>query len=276
MLMTVWFAVILGGVDAMRRCGTTAPPIPEHHALTARQANLYGRENVTIEPIVIPTYFHLFAFNETIEGGWASDKDIQAQIEVMQADFAPHNISFDIRGINRTVHPVWASNDDPEGVRKASYIGSHDVLNIYLLADLGGGVFGYATFPGTFIPGSEYYHMDCVTVVTTSMPGGSYERFNLGKTATHEIGHWLGVYLTFAGGCSTEGDLIDDTPASFNETVGCPIGRDSCPGMPGLDPIHNYMDYSDDACMREFTKGQAQRMHAGWRERLGHAGKSNI
>ena len=91
-----------------------------------------------------------------------------------------------------------------------------------------------------------------------SMPGGDIPNYNLGFTATHEAGHWIGLYHTFQNGCSAVGDRIDDTRASASRPRAAPRARTRA-AEPGLDPIHNYMDYSYDPCYTEFT---AQQGHA--------------
>ena len=96
------------------------------------------------------------------------------------------------------------------------------------------------------------------------LPGASSRyagRFDLGHTATHEAGHWVHLHHTFNGGCNNWGDYVEDTPPMRVPTSRCPIGKDTC-AEPGLDPIHNYMDYSDDPCYNQFTPGQAARAQA--------------
>ena len=85
-----------------------------------------------------------------------------------------------------------------------------------------------------------------------SLPDGAFENYNLGYTATHEVGHYLGLPHTPSRPAGY-GDYVDDTPYMSVPTAGCPVGKDTCTRGTGADPIHNYMDYSYDICYTQFT-----------------------
>lgn len=130
-------------------------------------------------------------------------------------------------------------------------------LNVYSCSP-GQGLLGWAYFPNSYPEGNKKHG---VVIHYGSVPGGYLAPFNLGGTLDHEVGHYLGLYHTFQGGCSGSGDSVSDTPAEATPTSGCPSNKDTCAGG-GADPIHNYMDYSDDACYTQFTGGQDVRMDA--------------
>lgn len=173
---------------------------------------------------------------------------LNAQLDVINSDFAPHGISFTLEEITRTVNPRWSRDQDEMQMKQELRRGDYKTLNVYFLGGMSGGALGYCYFPTRASPGSSAFIRDGCTVSSETVPscGGGGNGFHRGKTTTHEIGHWFSLYHTFQGGCSGEGDQIDDTPAQSSPSRGCPRGRDSCPGQPGLDPIHNYMDYSNE------------------------------
>lgn len=133
-------------------------------------------------------------------------------------------------------------------------------LNIYSTS--GGGFLGWAYYP-SIVKSKKYSVLGGVVIHYGTVPGGGLAPYDLGFTATHEAGHWLGLAHTFENGCEEPGDKIDDTPFELEPTFGCPRGKDTCP-QPRRDPIHNYMDYPDDACYTELTADQAKRTHRQW------------
>lgn len=111
--------------------------------------------------------------------------------------------------------------------------------------------------------------LDSVVLHYDTLPGGQNDNYSQGRTLVHEVGHWLGLFHTFEGGCDgdalDDGDGVQDTPKEAEPAFGCEAGRNSCPDDQGDDPVHNFMDYSTDCCLYQFTKGQRERMilHAG-------------
>lgn len=95
-------------------------------------------------------------------------------------------------------------------------------------------------------------------------PEGTYDSQDVrGRTASHEIGHFLGLRHIWGDGDCTMDDFCEDTPEAAEATQGeCPSGQDSCPDSPGLDMVENYMDYSSEGCMNIFTQDQKDRIVA--------------
>ncbi len=246
-------------------------PLKRWIATHPRQARVAAQGDATV---TIPVAFHVI--HKGAQGNVPRGQ-VDAQMDVLNAAFDGSGFQFELVDVTRTDSPRWFKMFYAQGGEPRFYRGSHkeiqmkkalhqgdaQTLNIYTAA-LGKFLLGWAYYPTSFTGDDalpRFY--DGVVLDYRSLPGGAFRVYNEGDTATHEVGHWLALYHTFSNGCQEPGDRVADTPYEAAPAFGCPEGRDSC-AAPGLDPIHNFMDYTYDSCMNHFTSGQNERMRMAW------------
>lgn len=253
-----------------------------------RQTQAYksGEQNSVFRvagKLYVPVVVHIVLPNTAL----VTDAQIKSQISVLNADFTKANtelnntsvylagyeynkvanceIEYVVTNIVRktTTATSFGTND---AVKKSSSGGSDPVdattkLNMWV-CDLSSGYLGYAQFPGGsastdgVVIDYQAFGTDAATDYTM------YSAFNLGRTATHEIGHWVNLRHIW-GDRRCGDDYVGDTPAHDASNGGCPaVGlKSACQGKP-LEQWMNYMDYTDDRCMYMFSGGQKTRMDA--------------
>jgi PKD repeat protein len=281
--------------DEGRRCGTPDLPVEMRRRLGGQQLvdNADCTQTETrVKPdyapgdiLEIPVIVHVIAKKSGV--GRIPENYIRSQIDVLNEDYSALDGTLGAGGTNVRVrfrlvdkdpqgrpHPgfEYVVNDaffnDPgpsaeNPMKQALHWDTKRYLNLYTNDASGGGTLGYATFPQDQNGTGGY--LDGVVIVHTSFgrdapSGGQYDK---GRTATHEVGHYLGLFHTFQNGCSDAanpyrtGDLIRDTSPASGPTFDCPVGARSCSG---LAPIRNYMDYTQDTCMNEFSPEQSNRI----------------
>lgn len=257
-------------------CGTRPLTDAEVAADASRVAE-FKKRGARTKPgtvITIQTYVHVL--HDGVEGR-VSERMISDQIAVLNDAYATRGFRFEMaRSVAGNPNPDYTDNaawfnDDEIAYKTALKEGSGDDLNIYTTS--GGGYLGYAYYPS--IVGSGYDVLDGLVLAYGTLPGANQPGisdipgfvYNLGDTGVHEVGHYLGLAHTFEGHCSPYNDGVADTPAERSPDFYCTVGRNSCKDGSGpveLDPIYNFMDYSDDVCLFEFTPGQGDRMGIQW------------
>lgn len=259
----------------------------DHAAAYALSSAAQQERSVVVIPVVVHVVWNTSGEN-------VSDARIIAQVQQLNDDFARMNsdanetpaafaglaANTDIQfclaqrdpngnatnGIERRQTSVtsFSSNDNVKRYNNGGLDAwpRDSYLNLWS-CDLGSGLLGYAQFPGG-AASTDGVVVDYSTVGSLTVPGTGGS-FKYGRSATHEVGHWMNlrhIWGDDGSGCNGS-DQVADTPNQADETYGCPtFPRVSCSNGPNGDMFMNYMDYSDDQCMNLFTDGQADRMQS--------------
>ena len=217
----------------------------------------------------IPVYVHVVYSNSNEN---ISDAQINSQIAVLNDDFRRTNndanntpsafagvaadteITFSLAGTfrNASTTTAWGTNNEVKSAYPPVTPETH--MNIWV-ANIGGGILGYAQFPG----GSLSTDGIVVSPQYFGTTGYVAAPFDGGRTTTHEVGHYLNLRHIWGDGRCNRDDFVADTPSSDRPNYGCPTTAYHCRSN---DQFMNYMDYTDDACMNMFSEGQKERMRA--------------
>lgn len=224
-----------------------------------------SRRNSIPSSFIVDVHFHIASTEE--DEDLITEEIVDAQWKVLSESFSKYGLNLVLNSTERVVDDLaghsflvyegpdkgWVNYEKEEREYfKSTRKGGYDALNIYFFSKYSPGATGYCTWPTTLTEGDDLtLGLDSCQLSAMTMPGftveqGAFEDWNLGHLTVHEAGHWFGLNHTFTGGCSEPGDFVGDTPAQGTQIYGCPVGSDSCPDQPGLDPIHNFMGYTND------------------------------
>ena len=261
------------------------PKMSQRMALIEKQTEMHVRQ-VQANPaqhsqlvVTIPVVFHIL-YNTAAEN--ISEAQVMSQMDILNEDFRRLNADQDnewSQAADTQIEFCLASQDPngnpTDGILRVptnlTSFGTNDAMKFtsqggsdawpasdymnFWVCDLGSSLLGYAQFPG----GPASTDGIVCNYTATGNTGTASAPFDLGRTATHEVGHYLNLrHIWGDGGCGAS-DFVDDTPDSDGPNYGCALGSVACGTT---DMVQNYMDYSDDACMNLFTQGQSDRMNA--------------
>ncbi|OHE97273.1 metalloprotease 1 [Colletotrichum orchidophilum] len=191
---------------------------------------------------------------------------LEEQFQVLHDVYSRYGITMKLGGTSRTANASWSTVTnltDELAMKSALRQGNYQTLNLYVQSIYP--TLGRCFYPeADAVPGSETFTLDGCQIDVSTVPGADSPTGNdRGYMAVHEVGHWFGLPHTFQGGCQGT-DYVDDTPAQATPSWNCTVGQDTCPDLPGLDPLYNFMNYQADNCWNEFTPGQLKRMQEQW------------
>jgi hypothetical protein len=273
---------MLGQDSLPERCATQPYSTldEEDIGFAKRSMTRFGKTNGIVK--IIPVAVHVVYSNEN-DANNISDAQINDQITILNDDFRGRSggldteIEFCLAGINRI----------QDAANSIVYLGTNDAtlklsiqedptiyLNCWVVDEIyypsGAKVLGSSTFPKELANAPQLdgviiadHNFGSIGTASNSQP------YHKGRTAVHEFGHWLNLFHVFQNGCDDKwtcefsGDCCCDTPPQDIAVGGCKTLRNSCHGddPDEKDPVRNYMGYSNDNCMREFTDCQKGRMH---------------
>ena len=247
----------------------------EKHTRDYEKKQKNGRVGAT-GTLIIPVVVNILYSNANEN---VSDAQIQSQIDVLNRDFSATNsdlslvpsafssavsnleIQFTLSSVVRksSTKTSWGTRDAMKNARKGGIDPTTPTTKLNLwVCNIGGGILGYAQFPGGssatdgVVIGPQYFG-------NTGFVSAPYDK---GRTATHEVGHWLNLRHIW-GDASCGSDLVTDTPTQQTSNYGCPaFPHVTCSNGPNGDMFMNYMDYTDDLCMYMFSGGQKTRTRA--------------